>query len=201
MLREFTTELTDGELLLQLRAGSASAFEKIYHLYWKRLLAIAYHHIGEKTASEEAVQEVFTSLWQRRNDLIIESLPNYLASAVKFNVFNQLLKENRRRQLLSQHYAPETQVHPDSHLHARLLEEHIQGIVDKLPKKCRLVFVYSRHDGLSLDEIADKMNISIKTAEAHLSKALRRLRLSLKNYYFAPTTINLALQSFFQKIC
>jgi RNA polymerase sigma-70 factor (family 1) len=178
------TDPTDEVLLLQLRKGSSSAFEKIYHRYWKQLLAIAFHHVGNKVPAEEAVQEVFTSLWLRREQVVIGALSNYLATAVKFTVFSQLLKDTRRRRLLDQYYSAETEVYSDEWMHARFLEEYLQGVVEQLPEKCRLVFIYSRQEGMTIAEIADKMNISVKTAEAHLTKALSRLRESLKKVYF-----------------
>ena len=65
-------------------------------------------------------------------------------------------------------------------IYARFLKEYVEGIVEQLQEKCRLVFEYSRRDGLTIPEISEKMNISPKTAEAHLTKALKTIRLNLK---------------------
>jgi RNA polymerase sigma-70 factor (ECF subfamily) len=180
MATEYLSRLTEQELLQQLRTGSADAFEQIYLRYWNKLLAIAYGHIKNKPAAEEAVQDVFMSLWDRRTDLVIESLPAYLATAVKFAVFKQILRERRRQTLLSEHYNPATVYVEEVNIQAKFLSEYMQGIIEHLPEKCRLVFKYSREEGLAIPDIARKMNISGKTAEAHLTKALKILRLSLK---------------------
>lgn len=180
MATDYFAGFSEQDLLLQLRAGSNSAFEQIYTRYWKKLLAIAYSHVKDKQAAEEAVQEVFTSLWDRRNEIEIGSLPVYLATAVKFSVYKQLQKERRRKILLKEHYHPSIKQDADAGLNARFLEEYLQGIVERLPEKCRLVFKYSREEGLDLPEIAEKMQISRKTAEAHLTKALKTVRVSLK---------------------
>lgn len=184
MASYYTPDIKDEDLLVQLRTGSPLAFEGIYNRYWKNLLAIAYHHIADKAAAEEAVQDVFMSLWERRNALRINNLENYLATAVKFTIFRQLLKEKRRKLLLEQNYTGPTTQDPDTRFNDRQFEEFLQTEIDKLPEKCRLVFVYRRRDELSMAEIAGKMNISLKTAEAHLTKAVKRLHGSLKRLYF-----------------
>lgn len=76
-------DLSDNELLDLLRSGDKSAFIEIYNRYWERLLAIAYNHTKDKSMAEEIVQQVFISLWDRRQMVAIESIGGYLATAVK----------------------------------------------------------------------------------------------------------------------
>ena len=172
------------ELILALRSGSAAAFEEIYHRYWKNLLAIAFNRLADKQASEEAVQDVFLSLWARREEVSIGSLQAYLATAVKFTVYRQLLNEKRRRTLLHRNYHPSRPQFAETEIYGKFLEEYIRGIIETLPEKCQLVFKYSRDEGLTIPEIAKEMNISIKTVEAHLTRALKTLRGSLKKSGF-----------------
>jgi RNA polymerase sigma-70 factor (ECF subfamily) len=172
--------LSDVELVRALQTGSATAFKIIYERYWKLLLAMAFNRLNDKQASEEAVQDVFLSLWARREEVDIVSLPAYLATAVKFTVLRQLDKERRRQVLLREHYTPSLLQWEETGIYGKFLQEYVEGIVETLPDKCQLVFRYSREGGLSIPEIASKMNLSIKTVETHLTKALKTLRLSIK---------------------
>ena len=170
--------LTEAELVQLLTAGREDAFTEIYNRYWERLLAIAYNLTKDKVIAEEITQEVFISLWKRRKEVHIETLGGYLATAVKFSIFKHIVRQKRRKEILKD--APLHIDNEEERIYTLFLKEYIQGIVDQLPEKCRLVFRYSRQEGMTLAEIADKLNISPKTAEAHLTKALKTIRLNLK---------------------
>ncbi|MCE6991114.1 RNA polymerase sigma-70 factor [Dyadobacter sp. CY323] len=172
---------SESELILGLTNGSEKAFEEIYNRYWKRLLGIALSHAQDEVIAEEMVQEVFVSLWERRGKVEIISLSAYLAKAVKFAVFNYKLKERRQKNLLAAGYNLDYVQLDESRIYARFLEEYLAGVVDSLPEKCQVVFKYSREDGLSAAEISNELGISVKTVEGHLTKALRVIRLSLKD--------------------
>jgi RNA polymerase sigma-70 factor (ECF subfamily) len=174
-------QLPDAALLLSLRGDSREAFAEIYERYWKPLLAIACAHSKNKTIAEEIVQEVFISLWNRRKDLQIENISAYLATAVRFSVFKQYLRQKRRAEIAVQAAPPTETVWDEEKIHTRFLQQQINGIVESLPQQCRLVFKLSRTDGLNIPEIAHRMGISRKTAEAHLTKALKELRLKLRS--------------------
>lgn len=173
-------QLTDESLTDLLKAGDESAFTEIYQRYWQKLLAIGYHHTKDKPAAEEILQEVFISLWERKKIVDIHSLNNYLATAVKFAVFKWLTR--RKKYLdIDQSKSILTLVSTDNDvIDARFLQDYINGIVEQLPEKCRLVFKYSREAGMNIPEIAQKMNISEKTVEAHLTKALKIIRRKLR---------------------
>lgn len=177
----FYTPLQDQELVDLLRAGDERALKEICERYWKRLLAVAYNHTKDKQLAEEMVSDVFMSLWRRRNQVQIRNLSAFLATAVKFSVFKQLLKEKRRAEILQNNYRPETCQLDEAKIEAKFLQEYLQGVVEELPEKCRLVFRYSRNKGMNIPDIARQMQIAPKTVEAHLCKALKTLRLSLKN--------------------
>ncbi|RFZ84154.1 RNA polymerase sigma-70 factor [Mucilaginibacter terrenus] len=173
-------KLTDSELLDLFANGNDNAFADIYNRYWKRLVALAYSYTKEKFAAEEIVQEVFVSLWNRRGHVKIETLNSYLATSIKFAVFKGIYTKSRHEKLLEKMPGSPSADLPEDLLHAKFLEEYVNGLVEQLPEKCRLVYQYSRQKGLSPQEIADEMNIAKKTVEAHLTKALKVLRLNLK---------------------
>lgn len=174
----------EDELIAALTLGSESAFTEIYEHYWLKLLALAYSHTKNKQIAEGIVQDVFISIWNRRATLKIQSLSNYFAIAVKFSVFKYKQREQRRREIELENCRSEELIQDDKVIEARFLEEYFKGVVDQLPEKCRMVFNYSRVKGLNNQEIAREMNISEKTVEAHLTKAIKALRISLKDAGF-----------------
>lgn len=172
---------SDSELVDSLKKGNEAAIAEIYKRYWRKLLAIAYNHTKDKVAAEEIVQEVLIKLWDKREGLQINSLPNYLATATKFSVLTAIYRQKRRSDIAVSVFGNTLHDFDDEKIYARFLQEYINGVVEKLPEKCRLVFKYSREEGRSIPQIAIEMHIAEKTAEAHLTKALKVIRLSLRS--------------------
>ncbi|WP_227024643.1 RNA polymerase sigma-70 factor [Chitinophaga ginsengisegetis] len=166
-----------------LREDKGDAFTEIYDRYWKKLLAIAYHHCRDKVIAEEIVQEVFIGLWNRRKELYIDKVDAYLATAVRLSVFKQYVRQKRRDEIKEQAADPIITTWDEEKIYTRFLQQHINGIVEVLPEKCRLVFKLSREEGLSIPEVAQRMGIAEKTAEAHLTKALKVLKVKLNRPY------------------
>lgn len=166
-------------LLLALRDGDENAFTTIYNTYWKKLLALAYANLKDKMLAEEVVQEVFISLWNRRFDQRIESLEAYLATAVKFSTFKSLHRNRRHSEIENQIEIKDYYIQDDV-IESKFLKEYLDGVVEKLPDKCRLVFKLSRESYLSNKEIAKDLDISEKSVEAHITRALKLLKLNLQ---------------------
>lgn len=173
--------LNDAQLIARLQMSDVCAITEIYNRYWKKLLAIAYNHIGDKDDAEEVVQTVFIKLWDKRNEILIGQLSNYLATAVKYSVFTMIQKKNRKEEV-GQFYVMnhQSQDYEEEEIYTNFLRQYIKGVVEELPDRCKLVFTYSREQGKTIPEIATTMNIAEKTVEAHLTKALRKIKLSLK---------------------
>jgi RNA polymerase sigma-70 factor (family 1) len=179
-----------------LNKGDVSAFEQIYQLYWSDLYNFAYNILRDKIVCEEIIQETFFSLWTKREQLqITQSIKAYLFSAVKFQTINYIRSEKVKRAYASS-YASFTQVTVDNsneeHIHMSDLKGMIENEVSKLPEKCQQIFRLSRNEHQSIKNIADLMNISHKTVENQLTKALRQLRSSL-GQFFSVTIILLAI--------
>lgn len=170
---------TEDNLIQLLRHGDQSAFTEIYNRYWNKLYYIAHKLLKDTDAAEEVVQEVFLVLWKKRENLSIQSIPSYLAAMTRYAVYRYLSKEKRSRQqenivaLLN----PDTTSEID--VDHKILLEIITELSNKLPEKCRLVFQYNKLQDQSLADVAEQLNISQKTAEAHLTKALRIIRSSV----------------------
>jgi RNA polymerase sigma-70 factor (family 1) len=172
---------TDSELLTLTKTGDHAAFTALYSRYWKVLLALAYSHTKDKSIAEEIVQELFVSLWNRKGSIEIQSFGAYMATAVKFSIFKHFNREFRKKQFAESRQVPTVESIDEKQIDARFLQDYIDNIVEQLPERCKLVFKYSRQEGRSNAEIAELMEISEKTVEAHLTKGLKTLKISLKN--------------------
>lgn len=168
------------ELIRDLKKGGKQAFEEIYNRYWEKLLSTGYYFSGDRQAAEDIVHDVMISLWERRNDIEIESLSSYLGTAVKFSVFKMLARQKRQREIASGIPQPHSIKDIEEKLDAKFLEEYANGVLDNLPEQTRLIFQYSRQEELPVKEIAEKMKISGKSVEYHITKALKKLRDSFK---------------------
>lgn len=174
----------DQGLLARLAADDKQAFAEIYHQYWELLLGMAYNRLKDLQAAEDIVHDVLASLWHNRHTQEIHALKSYLATAVKYSILKQT-----RKAALRQHYQ-QREVHqhlyvvsPDtSSLDNKRIIEMLQKEINTLPEKCRLIFRYSREEGMSVRQIAVEMQISSKTVENQLNKALNKLRLTLKKH-------------------
>jgi RNA polymerase sigma-70 factor (ECF subfamily) len=189
-------ELSDLELIELLKAKDQGAFAEIYSRYWNKLMAIAYNHTKDKSAAQEIVQELFIGLWNRRDQLEILNIGNYLATAIKFSIYKQIDKEKRRREVENNGTGFYNYSEDEEKIEAKFLQEYINGLVEQLPEKCRLVFNYSRVQGLSIPEIANEMNISEKTVEGHLTKGLKTIKSNLKDSGILSLLVSEAIHEF-----
>ena len=168
----------------RLSENDKAAFAEIYHRYWELLLGMAYNRLKNRQAAEDVVHDVFAGIWINRNKQDITVLRSYLATAVKYRI----LKEVRKAALARHHSQRLPAMQVSSDMDAALDHKSILILLHKeveiLPEKCRLVFRYSREQGMTVREIAEKMHTSPKTVENQLNKALRRLRLTLRNLPF-----------------
>jgi len=173
---------TDDTLTSLLKENDHTAFTEIYNRYWKKMLLIAWNHSNDKAASKDIVHEVFISLWERRHLIEVLNLAAFLATSVKFSIYKYYQRESRRAELARQNYEFDELTCDEAKLDALFLQEYINGIVEEMPERCRLVFRYSREMGMKNNEIAIKINITEKGVEANLTRALKIIRTELKNY-------------------
>ncbi len=170
--------LPNDKLLELLRSDRQAAFNEIYRRHWQTLYAIAYNRLRDQQKSEDAVHDVFSSLWANRHRSEINNLNAYLATAVKFRVLENLRKESHRQTFIEHSSRAELQESHDlaEALHHKRLLQALSEEVENLPEKCRLVFKYSREQNMPIKQIAEEMNLSTSTVENHLNKALKKLR-------------------------
>jgi len=173
---------SDIELLDLLRSGDRAAFSEIYNRYWKRIFSVAVNKIGHLEEAEEIVQDIFVSMWNRRESIIITTTLNaYLSVSVKYRVIKILAKRNLYNKFADHtlHILSQTDNSTQDWLEFEELKSRLAILVTQLPEKCRLVYKLSREEGMSQKQIAEEFNISEKTVEAHIGKALKHLRTGL----------------------
>lgn len=177
----------DRELLSSLSRGDMSAYVKIYSTYYDSLLNYADRILNDFDTAKDVVQQVYYKIWEKRDSLNIEtSVKAYLLRSVYNESLNTLAhKKNIQKyeqEQLSEFYLSTIIQLPEAEiaLWQSDIEQAIQKAITVLPKKCREVFVLSKMKGLKNREIAEKLNISPKTVERHMSIALSKLRVELE---------------------
>lgn len=172
------------EILLKLLARNDElAFTEIYERYRKKIYTIAYNRLNEVQEAEDIVHDIFASLWGNRNKVEVKSLENYLATATKYTVFAKIRsKERQRCYNESSQGSPVFELNIEAALHCKYILEALENEVERLPEKCKLIFRYSRKGHLPIKEIAEKLNISPKTVENQLNKALNQLKVVVKTF-------------------
>jgi len=180
-----TEELSVEQLMTTLQAGDITAFEMLFRTYYQPLCNYAYTFVQDRDEAEEIVQATFLSVWEKRDKLDIHTgVRPYLYAMVRNAALN-ILKHEKIKQ---QHVDLELAVADRSvesvtrTVLASELETRIHKALEKLPEQCRLVFKLSRFEELKYAEIADQLNISIKTVENQMGKALKIMREQLKDY-------------------
>lgn len=172
---------SDHELIALLKQDHQEALTEIYNRYWDKLLAVASNRLDVEEEAEECVQDVFLSLWKRRNELVLKhALSTYLWIAVKYQVINRLDKRYAKRNMQTIDLVEKVDVwSPEVYLLEKELMERIEISVRQLPEKCRMIYRMSRDEGKSNKEISKALNISEKTVEGHITKALKDIRSNL----------------------
>ena len=177
-------EYTDQEIQELLREDGEKAVEWLFRRHYRYLCKVVYKVLPDANLVEDLVQEVFFEVWRKRENIrITTSLKAYLRRAAVNKTLN-FIRDQKIKPDDEERLPPlESKiVNINQQLDAEDLQKLIDQSIDQLPERCRLVFVLSRFEDMSYQEIADKLGISIKTVENQVSKALRYLRISLGPY-------------------
>ncbi len=175
----------DMRLFEAVKKDDFKAYERLFRSYYQGLYGFAYTYLRDQVPAEEMAQEVLLYLWEKRLDISIKTtLKTYLYSAIKNKCLNYIKYElPRNQQLEESHLAFMTTNPEEDHEPDTRIKTYIQQAISQLPKKCQQIFVLSRYGGLTYEEIADEMEISVKTVENQMTIALRKLRESLRPVY------------------
>jgi RNA polymerase sigma-70 factor (family 1) len=171
--------LSDSQLIDQLRSGDQNAFTAIYDRYCAVLYRTALRILQDHELAKDVVQEAFISLFEKANENTIRNLQAYLYQVVKYQCFMQLRSGKISDKHLSQINTIIASNELEEQLHAKELQLVLDESIAALPEKCREVFYLSRFESLSNKKIAERLNISHKTVENQITKALKILHVSL----------------------
>lgn len=176
----------DSELLARLRAGDERALEAVFRAHYAAMCGVVRRIVFAPDVAEELVQDVFFKLWSRREQLAeIDALRTYLYRAARNTALNHL-----RRQKLEHAYEERELVKGEptavestgDSADAGELEVAVRAAINRLPDRCREIFLMSRDGGLTYGQIARELGISIKTVETQMGRALKSLRTSLAEF-------------------
>ena len=177
--------LSGQELADALHQSDKSVFESVFKTYYERLCNYANTMINNMDEAEEMVQNTFLNLWEKREAIQIHtSVKSYLYQAVHNHSLNQI-KHLKVRQKHADYYVHHAYEAADTNTEKIIGDElaiRIDEAINSLPAQCRKVFQLSRFENLSYAEIADQLNISVKTIENHMGKALRIMRTKLTEF-------------------
>ncbi len=183
MLQPISIE--EKEWLQSMKAGQESALQKIFKHYYKYLVVTGYNITGDNEKAKDLVQDVFFELWKKREQIEIQSsLKAYLRRAVVNRSLNYI-KTQKRFDFGDENFdaqTPDKTFSAQKNLEAQDLKAAINDAIDSLPAKCKAIFILSRFEKLSHKEIATKLDISTKTIENQITKALKIVRVAVNKY-------------------
>lgn len=159
--------------------GDAADFSRIYTRYQPLLFGIARSYLDESSVASDVVQDVFLKLWNKRNSLKVEDLRAYLFRMIR----NQCMDHHRSvKQTDDLKFAEsvEDSGAADHQIEAKQTGKHLNEMIRALTPQCRTVFLLVRFEGLPYREVAEILNLSAKTVENHMGRALKVLREGLK---------------------
>ena len=177
--------LSEQEIIGAIREGNERIFEEIFRKYYQSLCNYANSILKEMDEAEEVVQNLFLSIWEKRSDLEISiSLKSYLYRAVHNHCLNRIkhLKVREEYQQYAVNFYDASYESVGQTVIKNELETKIEEAIKKLPEQCRLIFRMSRFEELKYHEIAEQLELSPKTVENQIGKALKILRVELAEY-------------------
>ncbi|HLR37904.1 MAG TPA: sigma-70 family RNA polymerase sigma factor [Chitinophagaceae bacterium] len=171
--------IDDHELLTRLQQDNEKAFNEIYDRYWSLVYTDAFRRVKSHAKAQDLTQDLFIKLWTRRKELDISNLRAYLRVGIRNRVFNLFEKERRYVPFEKLLQLPVEENQADITAIRNEFMAAYQALVDALPEKRQKIFRYRFDDGLSTEEIAEKLNISRKTVQNQLGRATSSVRSEL----------------------
>lgn len=168
------------------RNDSEQSFRSLYAAYYDRFFRIAFYYLQCDEWAQEVTLDVFTNLWNnRKQQLIPDNFDKYSYTLVRNASLNYLEKEQRREtasldsipEAISSTLSPEQEVLDEELFHI------YEDSLNELPTRCRDIYIKVREDKQSYSSVAEELNISVKTVDAQLQKAVTRLKEKINNYF------------------
>lgn len=180
-----TTQSSDTELWEAITKNDLKAFNMLFDRYWSSIYTTAFNYLKDPEASSEITHDIFLNIWNKREGLEITSFKAYLTASARYHVY----KRKKTIKSLNIQYiedyerikAETVENSGDEKVRSSELEHKIDVFLKDLPNRCREIFLLSRKENLSNEEIAKRLSISKRTVENQLTSALKHLRVSLRD--------------------
>ncbi len=184
-------ENLEKRILKELKYGSKKAFEYVFKTYYDPLCRYAEEILKDRDQAEDVVETLFIIIWEDRKKIDIHtSFRSYLYRSTYnacLNIIRKRKSESKYRDFFL-HHSDFSKTHdygsssyPLSGIIEREMESGIAKVIDKLPAQCKKIFLMSRVDDLSHQEIADKLDLSVNTVKSQIMNALKKILVALKN--------------------
>jgi RNA polymerase sigma-70 factor (family 1) len=175
----------DDELFAAVKLNDQKAFNLLYQRYWALIYKKAFLYLQDSEACMGIVNDIFVNIWEKRGVLNIIIFERYLTAAARYRVYNHIKANNTSRLTYIDDYVKFEDLNIDhnyaeSNIYGTELKNDLDLLLGKLPARCKEIFLLSRIDQLTNNEIAIRLSISKRTVENQLSYALKYLKPFLK---------------------
>jgi len=186
-----TDENTYNILIERIGKDDIKAYNKLYNSFYTPLCVFARRYLTDMETIEDCVQDIFMNIWKNRKNLSIEtSIRSYLLSSTR-NKCLSIIEKNKSKLTYEQYILNTYDEYSADDLYSvEELKEMIDEGIQKLPEKLRMVFCMNRFEHLTYKEIAEQLNISVKTVELYMHKSLIIMTSHLKEYLPALAILN-----------
>ncbi len=175
----------DGYLWQLVQQDNEPAFTVLYKRYWATLFTTAFSYLKDRTICTDIVHDIFISIWKRRHQLEIISFHHYLTNAARYKVYKLLRTGGKSKPRYVHSFEDDATGILSNNAEDKFayqdLEKKLDHHLNKLPKRCREIFVLSRKEYFTNEEISQRLQISKRTVENQITYALQQLRLVLGN--------------------
>ncbi|MFT4032606.1 MAG: RNA polymerase sigma-70 factor [Siphonobacter sp.] len=184
---------TDAELIQLLAQDNERAFRVLYDRYWYKMYLIAYRKLHRKEVAEELAQELFVMLWQKRKTIQAINLKAFLGVSLRNLLIDYIRLHIQEEQYLEhlRYFFPTESLATQDCIQQAELNELVEQTLTQLPEKTRQVFMMSRYEQLSIREIANRLNLSEKAIEYHITRSLLVLRENLRDFVMLLVIVSL----------
>lgn len=179
----------DKRIVELLRGGDVDAFEKVFYSFSDRLYYFALRYMRNQQDAEEIVQDVFVKLWENRESLNEDlSFSGYLFTIARNTIFNQNRKKVNEKAYFEyvKNYLDTFSSKTEDDLIYADIKSIVDKVVEELPHQRKLIYKLSRESGLSYREIAQQLNLSERTVEAHIRLALKTVTQVIDSHFILP---------------
>jgi RNA polymerase sigma-70 factor (ECF subfamily) len=182
--------LSDPDLTIAIINDDVKAFNELFDRHWARVYAVAYKFVKDEELSLEITHDIFLNIWNKRQQLHINSFKNYVTTAASYHS----MRKKQTLKAVPLHYVEdfslterennigqETGINEgETNISKQEFDNRVDTLLNDLPKRCKEIYLLSRRDNLTITEIAAQFNISKRTVENQLTAALKHLRTSLQ---------------------